>query len=192
MYSRSEFRHACYRAKKGAATSENRQVLALIEPLMEPQHRWENFASEWDVIVTKDNQVKIVFPEKSYDFIHSTLLKAALYDEMGKSFSDLSDREFNIVMQIEQLMLDGVMTWSNYNSLWGVTLDSANNHIKTVMYSKGSSQIEVSEDMIKASMKDADGNPLSQPETNILETKPMTAEQKQQFEEFLARKYNKA
>jgi hypothetical protein len=191
MYTRSEIRHSCYRAKNGAATEKNRTILALVEPLLESHQRYENFAEVWDVIVTKNKEIKIVYPETDKDFIHSTLLKAQLYVEMGKSLEDMSDREYSLVMQIEQLMLEKVMTWENYNKVWGIVVDPSTNSIKTAMYNVPSNQIEVTAEMIEASKKDADGNPFTPATlpTTVVEANPMDAAQKKAFEEFLAKKY---
>jgi hypothetical protein len=151
-------------------------------------HRWDNFAVVWDVMVTKDDQIKIVYPETNYDYIHSTLLKAALYNEMGRSFTDLDDRAYSLVMQVEQIMLDGIMTWENYNTVWGVEVDSATNSLRTRMYNVKSTQIEVTQEMIEASKKDADGSAFSEPQTTVLEMTPMSEGQKKAFEEFLAKR----
>ena len=192
MFSRSEIRHACYRAKNNRVSEKNREILALVEPLMQHNHRWDNFAEVWDVIVTKDKQIKIVYPETNQDYIHTTLLKAALFVEMGRPLDDLDDRAFSLVSQVEQLMLDGVMTWANYNTVWGVVVDPSTNSIKTTMYNLKSTQIEVTAEMIEASKKDADGSAFTekqeQPPT-VLEMKPMDEAQRKAFEEFLAQKY---
>ena len=188
MYTRSEIRHSCYRAKNNAVTEKNRVILDLVEPLMQHNHRWDNFAEVWDVMVTKENQIKIVYPETNYDYIHSTLLKATLYNEMGRSFTDLDDRAYSLVVQVEQIMLDGIMTWENYNTVWGVEVDITTNSIRTRMYNTKSTQIEVTQEMIEASKKDADGSAFSVPTSNVLETSPMSKEQQKDFEEFLAKR----
>jgi hypothetical protein len=189
MYTRSEIRHACYRAKNDAATEKNREVLALVEPLLNETQRWANFSEVWDVIVTKNKEIKVVYPESNYDFIHTTLLKAQLFKELGKQFEDLNDREYSLVVQIDQLMLDGVMTWENYNKAWGIVTDPSTNSIKTTLYNAPTNQIEVTAEMIEASKKDADGSPLKQQEPNVLMAEPMSAEQKSAFEKFLANQY---
>lgn len=192
MFSRSEIRHACYRAKNKVATARNREILALVEPLMQHNHRWDNFAEVWDVIVTRDKEIKIVYPETNYDYIHTTLLKAVLYVELGRPFDDLDDRAFSLVTQVEQLMLDGVMTWANYNTVWGVVVDPSTNSIKTTMYNVKPSQIEVTAEMIEASKKDADGSAFTSSQevaTTTLEMKSMDEAQRKAFEEFLATKH---
>lgn len=190
MYTRSEIRHACYRAKNNAATEKNLEILKHVEPLLQTHHRWDNFAEVWDVIIGKGGVIKIVYPETNSDYIHSTLLKAQLYVEMGKNFEDLDDRAFSLVNQVEQLMLDGVMTWENYNKVWGIEVDSQYKALKTVLYNTKSSQIEVTEEMIEASKKDADGSAFGAAQaSNVLEAKPMEDHLQKMFEEFLAKKY---
>jgi len=192
MYTRSEIRHACYRAKNKAVSEKNKPILALVEPLMQHNHRWDNFSEVWDVIVTKNKEIKIVYPETNYDYIHTTILKAQLYDEMGKSMEDLDDRALSLFMQVDQIMLNGVMSLANYSKSWGVVVDPSTNSIKTQLYNVSSNQIEVTPEMIEASKKDADGNAFSEKkeqESNVLEMKPMDDAQRKAFEEFLAKKY---
>jgi hypothetical protein len=189
MFKRSEIRHACYRAKKGLITESVQPILASVEPLLGPGQRWENFGKEWDVIITADKKLCIIKPETDYDFIHSTLVEAALYKRQGVDFDSFSDRQLSIINQVELLMLDGIMSWENYNKAWGVTIERDTNQLRTRQYNVKSTQIEVTEEMIQASKKDADGSVLTRQEPNVLEAEPMSAEQKRMFEEFLAKKY---
>jgi hypothetical protein len=186
MYSRSDVRHACFRAKKNAASEDNKKILAEVEKLLSPGQRWDNFTKIWDVLIDKIGQIVIIKPETNYDYIHSTCLEASLYTKKNLSFDDFSDRQKNIILTVETLMLEKLMTWENYNKNWGVELDPVTKIIKTKLYNAPSRQIEVTPEMITASMKDADGSPLSQP--TVLEAKPMSEEQKKAFEEFLAKK----
>lgn len=189
MITRSDLRNACYRAKKGVAQDKHRPLLDMIEPLLDVHQRWENFPAVWDVMV-KDDEVKIITPETDYDYIHSTILEASLLDRKGISFDSFDDRQANIITIVQILMLDGIMTWENYNKVWGVKIDPELKQLQTVMYKVTPSQIEVTDEMIKASMKDADGNPLSEQQATEteLEVTPMSAEQKKEFEKFLAKK----
>ena len=187
MYSRSDIRHACFRAKKNVATDENKKVLAEVEKLLLPGQRWDNFTKVWDVLIDKAGKIVIIKPETDYDYIHSTCLEASLYSKKNISFDDFSDRQKNIILTVETLMLENLMTWENYNKNWGIELDPVNKSIKTKLFNVVSSQIEVTPEMITASMKDADGSPLSQP--LVVEAKPMSPEQQSAFEEFLAKKY---
>lgn len=190
MYTRSELRHACFRAKKGAVTEKNQPLLDIIQPLLQVHQRWENFTKEWDILVTNSGEVKIIKPETNYEYVHNTLLEAALYAKQGIDFDSFDDRQMNIINQVEILMLDNIMKWANYNRVWGVEIDPELKTMKTKLYNVDPKQIEVTQEMIYASMKDADGNPLSPPkEPNVLEMKPMTDEQNKAFEEFLAKKY---
>lgn len=190
MYTRSELRHACFRAKKGAVTEKNQPLLDIIQPLLQVHQRWENFTKEWDILVTNSGEVKIIKPETNYEYVHNTLLEAALYAKQGIDFDSFDDRQMNIINQVEILMLDNIMKWANYNRVWGVEIDPELKTMRTKLYNVDPKQIEVTQEMITASMKDADGNPLSPPkEPNVLEMKPMTDEQNKAFEEFLAKKY---
>lgn len=190
MYTRSELRHACFRAKKGAVTEKNQPLLDIIQPLLQVHQRWENFTKEWDILVTNSGEVKIIKPETNYEYVHNTLLEAALYAKQGIDFDSFDDRQMNIINQVEILMLDNIMKWANYNRVWGVEIDPELKTMQTKLYNVDPKQIEVTQEMIYASMKDADGNPLSPPkEPNVLEMKPMTDEQNKAFEEFLAKKY---
>ena len=190
MYTRSEIRHACYRAKNNALSEKNREILKQVEPLLQTHHRWDNFAEVWDVIIGKGGSIKIVYPETNSDYINTILLRAQLFVEMGKPFTDLDDRAFSLVNQVEQLMLEGVMTWENYNKTWGIEVDSQYKSLKTVLYNSKSSQIEVTDEMIEASKKDADGSAFTSNQTpNVLEAKPMEDHLQKMFEEFLAKKY---
>lgn len=190
MYTRSELRHACFRAKKGAATEKNQPFLDIIQPLLKVHERWENFGKVWDILISKSGDVKIVKPETNYDFIHSTLIEASLYTRQKISFDCFDDRQSGIISQVEALMLDNLMTWENYNKVWGVELDPTLKTLRTKMYNVDPGQIEVTEQMIEASKKDADGSALSTPEPNVLEMKTMTDEQSKEFEAFLAKKYS--
>lgn len=189
MITRSDLRNACYRAKKGVAQDKHRPLLDMIEPLLDVHQRWENFPAVWDVMV-KGDEVKIITPETDYDYIHSTILEASLLDRKGISFDSFDDRQANIITIVQILMLDGIMTWENYNKDWGVKIDPELKQLQTVMYKVKPSQIQVTDEMIKASMKDADGNPLSEQQATEteLEIKLMSAKQRKEFEKFLAEK----
>jgi hypothetical protein len=190
MYARSELRHACFRAKKGVATEQNRLLLDVIQPLLQPHQRWENFNKVWDILVNKSGEIKIIKPEVNYDYIHSTLLEASLYSKQGIDFDSFDDNQMNIIAQVEILMLDNIMNWNNYNKVWGVEVDPELKTLKTKLYNVDPRQIEVTQEMIEASKKDADGNPLSaSPKPVELEMKPMSAAESRSFEKFLATKY---
>lgn len=190
MYSRSELRHACFRAKNKAVSEQQKPIIELIESLLEVGQRFENFTELWDILIAKNGDVKIIKPETDYDFIHSTLIEASLYTRQKISFDCFDDRQSSIISQVEALMLDNLMTWENYNKVWGVSLDPKLKTLSTKMYNVDPRQIQVTEEMIEASKKDADGSALSTPEPNVLEMKTMTDEQSKEFEAFLAKKYS--
>lgn len=188
MYKRSDFRHACYRAKKNAAEDKHKVLLDIVEPLLSIGQTWANFSTKWDLLLNKEGKVKIIKPESNYDFIHSTLLEASVYAKQGIDFDSFDDRQLNIIVQVEAILLEPIMDFKNYNKVWGVELEPTTKQIKTKLY-QALIQKEVTEDMIKASMKDADGNPLTPTEVTQLEAKPMTEQQVKDFEDFLKRKY---
>lgn len=188
MYSRSELRNACFRAKNGVSTEKHAPMLDLVLPLLKDGQRWDNFSTVWDLIVTS-GKIVIVKPEVDYDYVHSTLLEASLYKKQGIDFDSFNDRQISIIAQVESIMLDGVMTWETYNKTWGVSIDPELKKFSTKLYNVSSNQIEVTEEMIVASQKDADGSAFTQKEENVLQTKVMTTEQSKAFEEFLAKKY---
>lgn len=189
MYTRSELRHACFRAKKGTATEKNQPFLDLVQPLLKVHERWENFGKVWDILLSKSGEIKIIKPETNYEYIHNTLLEASIYTKQGIDFDSFDDRQMNIITQVEILMLDNIMNWKNYNRVWGVEVDPELKVVKTKLYNVDPKQKEVTEQMIEASKKDADGSPLIVRQPAVLEMKTMTDEQSKEFEAFLAEKY---
>lgn len=189
MLNKSELRNACYRAKKGVQTEKHQKYLDAIEPLLNETQTWENFPIVWDVMINKADAVVVIKPESDYDYVHSTLIEAALYSKRGITFDSFDDRQMNIITQVESLKLDGIMTWENYNKVWGVDLDQAFKTISTKLYNVKSGQIEVTDEMIEASKKDADGAALNIPEPNVLQSKPMTTTEVDSFKTFLSKKY---
>ena len=193
MYTRSELRYACYRAKANNITDDLADKIELIKSLLSPYQPWSAFPKDWDVLVNVLGEVKIIKPVTNYEFLHSTLIEASLYVKQKIPFDSFTDEQLNIITQVEQLMLENVMTWENYNRVWGVNIDTVQNQIKSRLYNVNSSQLEVTDDMIKASQKDADGTAFTDNADNIntttLSTKPMSEQEKRMFEEFLNKKY---
>lgn len=190
MYSRSELRHACYRAKNSAVSEQQKPIIQFVESLLVTGQTFDNFTKLWDILVTKDNSVKIIKPETDYDFIHSTLLEAALYSKQGIDFDSFDDRQGNVIAQVESLMISELMSWTSYNKVWGIDMDPTLKTLKTKLYNVDPGQKQVTAEMIEASKKDADGSALNTQEQSALEMKPMTKEQKGWFESFLAKKYS--
>lgn len=193
MITRSDLRNACYRAKKNVAEPRHQALLDMILPLLAEHQRWDNFPAVWDLLI-KGNEIKIITPESDFDYIHNTLLEISLYVKKGMfDLNELDDRQLNIYTIVDIIMLEGVMKWETYNKTWGVAIDPELNQIRTIQYNVKSSQIEVTDEMIKSSMKDADGNAMIAipkiPET-VFDMKPMEDSQKGAFEEFLKRKYS--
>lgn len=170
MFKRSELRHACYRAKNNAVTEKNRILLDVIEPMLERWQNWKNFATEWDILVDPTGKIHIVKPETDYDFIHSTLLEASICAKNNIPFN-FDDRKQNIVEQTEILMLEKVMTWENYNTVWGIFVDTQINAFRTRLYAKPS-QKAVTDEMISASTGKADGSAFTELTPSTIELKP--------------------
>jgi hypothetical protein len=192
MTTRSEYRNACFRAKKNVLADKQLPLIEEIKVLMEPHQHWSNFSVEWDIMINKDKQLSIITPESNYDYAHNTLLEASLLFRKDIPFDDFDDRQMNIVNIIDSLMLDGVMTWGNYNKVWGIALDPVTKQFSTLLYKETKNQLDVTDEMIKASMKDADGSAFTSPKTEtVLEANPMDVAQQKAFEEFLAKKYAK-
>ena len=192
MYKRSELRYVCYRAKKGPLQSEDhKKIASLIEKELSYGQNWSNFTVHWDLLVDRSGKIRIIKPEHDYNFIHSTLLEASVYVKNKIDFDSFNDRQLNIINQVDAIMLENIMTWSNYNVVWGIELDTEKKQIKTRLYNVKPNQIAVTEEMIEASKKNADGSEFteeSKVKETVLEAKPMTKEQQEQFESFLKRK----
>lgn len=189
MNNRSELRYACYSAKKGIINDNIKNSLDVIAPLLTVGQNWSNFSVVWDIIISRPGDVKIIKPETDYDYIHSTLIEAALYKKQGISLDTFSDRQLGIIDQVSTLMVDGLMSLENYNKNWGISVDPDLKQIKTRLYNVKKTQIEVTDAMIEASKKDADGSALSNQQTNVLEAVPMDAAKMAAFEQFLAKQY---
>lgn len=177
MISKSELRHACFRAKNNSATEKNQIFLDMIKPLLKPGQTWENFATIWDLLIDKKQNIIIIKPEVDYNFIHNTCLTASIFSKKGIEF-EFSDRENNIISIVETIMLEGIMTWENYNNKWGIEVDTELKIIKTRLYTAPMNQYIVTDEMIEASKKDADGRPFTVVEPNNveLEVKDLTPE----------------
>lgn len=156
MYKRSDIRYACTRAKNKNAAADHQPILNEVSKLLKSHQRWENFKTTWDLLVDKDNNIVIIDPETDRDFVHSTCLEYSfsIKNNIPASFTD---RQNNIISIVDAMMLDGKMSWNNYNKTWGVEIDYETKMIKTKMYNIPSNQITVTPEMIKASMKEPEG-----------------------------------
>lgn len=185
MYKRSELRHACFRAKKNAATADNLVLLSKLEPLLVTGQRWENFAVVWDLIVSSSGEIKIINPETDIDFVKTICQEKSFCVKYQKE-REWNDREQNIITIVESGMLVGLMKWETYGQKWGVDIDVTLKMITTKLF-RESTQKEVTEEMILASRVSDDASPYvgEQPIDIQMEVKPMTAEETNQFEQFL-------
>lgn len=188
MLNKSELRNACYRAKKGVATSGHDALLAVVSPLLNETQCWDNFPKVWDIMLDRNGKVVIIKPETDYDYIHSTLLEAAMNAKANLSFDSFDDRQMNIISQVESLMLIGIMSWDNYNRAWGVGIDPSLKTISTKQYNIKSGQITVTPAMIEASKKDADGTALTEVVPKVLLAKSMSDAEVTSFKQRLSKK----
>jgi len=177
MVTKGNLRYACYRAKKGNITSDIMPLLESIEVKLEAHQRWENFSTEWDILVSDNNEIIIIKPETDYNFIHSTCLEANILSKREMSFSSFDERQRNIIKIIEASMLDELMSWETYNTSWGIEIDHTLKLIKTKLYNVESNQITVTEEMIEASKKEPTIVPLNAPDPLVLEPTPMSEEE---------------
>jgi hypothetical protein len=153
---RSDIRHACYRAKNNQPA--NMEALTLVEAKLVKGEKWETFAVEWDVLLTASGDIVIIKPEIDYDFVHSTCLEAALYKKKGLEW-DFDQRATNVLQIVELNMLDN-MKWAEYNKTWGVYIDYELKKIHTKSFR--TKQNVVTADMIEASKK-SDGAEMVAP-----------------------------
>ena len=189
MYKRSELRHACFRVKKNSATEENKKLTNLIEPLLSISQRFENFVDVWDIMIDKSKNIVIIKPESNLDFV-KTVCQEKSFQVKYKTEPDektWTDRHQNIVIIVEALMLDNLMTWENYNADWGVEVDPVLKQIGTKLFVK-SKQKEVTQEMIVASMDTPESTEFIGSPINTIETKPMSKEDIKKFEKFLKTK----
>jgi phosphoenolpyruvate synthase/pyruvate phosphate dikinase len=177
MYTRSELRYACYRAKKGNATEDLKPLLETVEAKLAVHQKWENFTSVWDILVDGQNEVIVMRPETDYDYVHSTCLEAGILSKRHMNFTSFNDRQHNIINIVESAMLEKLMTWETYGKDWGIEIDPELKLIKTKLYNTVSNQITVTEEMIEASKKEPNFTPIDIPEPLELDVKPMSPDE---------------
>lgn len=186
MYTRSQLRHACFRAKNNRLTEDNKKTLEVVSPLLAEHQTWSTFADKWDLITTKSGEIIIIKPESDYDYVHSTCIEARTLVRLGQEIAFSDPRKENVIQVVENLMLDNMMSWSNYGEAWGVTIDVALKQIRTKLYHVEPTQIEVTQEMIDAS-RISDPAPLTQaPDTELLAEK-MTPEQEKLFKNLISK-----
>jgi len=178
MSYRSELRNACYRAQKGKPRDSQKHLLDLIEPLLTGKQKWENFTQEWDILLDKNGNINVIKPEVDDQYINHTCAEAKVLAKNNLKF-ELNDRQQNIIDVLELSMLDGIMTWENYGEVWTFDIDRTSNVLRTKLIPGKPIQTEVTEEMIKASMKNADGSAFTRPEdkedyqNTVLDMKPI-------------------
>ena len=128
MYNRADARLVAFRKKKGRTVPKGKEdYVSLIENLMEPGDKWDNFSERWDILVTP-KEVKRAEPEKDEMFIANTIVEIKTKLSLGVSIEEieenLSDRERNLYNIIEVNYLGPVVKWEEYNDTWGVSLEN--------------------------------------------------------------------
>lgn len=181
--SRSEVRNACFRAKKKTNVEKHKEILDLVSKELPDGYRFDNFTELWDILI-HDNSIIIITPEIDYDFIHSTCLEYIVLRRMNQDTSSFTPRQLNVISIIESEMLGDLTLWEDYSKKWGITIDKELKRVKIKLFYKKNNQIDVTDDMIKASMKDADGSPLSV-EDNVFETRVSSKEETDYLNKFL-------
>lgn len=180
----SDLRHACYRARNDAVTEKNQMYLDLVEPLLNPNQTWDKFGKEWDLLLDGDDIV-IIKPETDYDYIHSTLLEAALLTRKGFALDEMSARQRNIIRIVDVLMLEGIMEWGNYNKDWGVEVDLELGNLRTKLYKTQPGQYDVTVEMIEASKIVPESTVYVGEEPVVLEVNEEETVSKEEFERMM-------
>jgi len=203
MYSRSDLRHACYRAKvtNNVVAEKHKPLLQVIEPLLPDYATWDNFTDRWDIFIDKNKDIHIVVPERNINFIEKTCLEAKFkaQNNIPVRFDDNLKKQ-NVVDIVELSMLDELTKWESYDEKWSVYMDEQK-FINVKLINKKKTQIEVTDDMIIKSIddnrillnQDQKDELLKQKEENkkldtVLEMKEATPKQKKQIEKLLKNK----
>jgi hypothetical protein len=130
MFTRSEIRHACYRAKKDQPA--NPEILSLVKEKLSPGEDFKNFSINWDLFLDKNNVLHIIKPETNYEFAHSVCLEKSICvkNNMDPHFEP---RQENVVQIVELNMLSN-MSWETYNKTWGISIDYELKRIYTKLF----------------------------------------------------------
>lgn len=182
MYSRSEIRHACFRAKNGALTDKNKKIVEIVKPLLKTHQRFDNFTTEWDILVTSGGAITIIKPEVDIDFIKATCLEKQFQVKYGVG-TEMTPRKQNIITIVEIMMLDGKMTWENFEEVWSVQVDLQLKTISTKLFISRT-QIPVTEEMIQASKQSEDDSEHTGKTVGVVELTPVVIT-KEEFNKLL-------
>lgn len=168
---RSDVRHALFRMKNGQPKVGCEELYEVVESMIPTGHSWNTFGTGWDVLI-KNGQVLIIKPETDYNYVHSTCLEYSLCAKNNVK-PDFDPRQANVIAIVESTMLDGKMTWANYNKNWGLTIDEDRGFIQTKLFA---TQVnEVTPEMIRNSAK-SDGAAMTAvpelPKVEVSDFKP--------------------
>ena len=152
MYSRKNVRYSIARCRKEGEHPAMYQEIFDWAMEQKPEHlELEDFPDEWDILVTRDNKLLFINPERDISYVQATCAEAKVLSKHGIGFEDLNDRQLNIIQIVETAMLDGKMQWQNYGDGWRVLLDVATGKIDTQLLNVQPGQTMVTEEMIQAS-----------------------------------------
>ena len=152
---RSDLRYALYRMKKNTANDQHQQLAKLVVDQLPHGESWSTFANRWDVFVDSNGKITVIRPEDDYSFVFNTCLEKAMCERQGVDMEP-TPRQANVIQIVELNMLEGKMTWSNFNRAWSVHVDPELKRISTHLATTVVNQ--VTDEMIAASVQ-SDGSP---------------------------------
>lgn len=162
MYSRKNVRYSIARCRKEGEHPAVYQEIFDWAMEQKPEHlELEDFPEEWDILVTRDNKLLFINPERDISYVQATCAEAKVLSKHGIGFDDLNDRQLNIIQIVETAMLDGKMQWHNYGDQWRVLLDVATGKIDTQLLNVQPGQTLVTDAMIQASQQPVSKDLLS-------------------------------
>lgn len=181
MYTRSEVRQACFKAKSGSISESQLKIYDGVKSLFQAHHKIENFPKEWDVAVDRSGKIHLITPEIDRDFVTSVCAEARLKTQHKLPW-EWNTREQNVIDIIETELLEGVTGWENYNQKWSVEIDIELKRIKTKLLNVTPSQTfpEPAIEVVKEVPP-----PLN---FNVEKFTPMSASEQALFDEFLEKK----
>lgn len=145
MLKRSDVRNACFRAKVGDWRESQKEIQSVILSKLPAYANWDNFTVEWDIVISKGNDIIIIKPEIDYDFILKVCSEASTRKKFNLPW-EWEPREKNIIDIVESELLDGIMTWENFHSRWTIEIDRTLKRIHTKLLNVVIGQREIKEE----------------------------------------------
>ena len=127
-FDRAVIRHTCYRRKNQQPYKpEYQQIIDVVESKLDGR-RWDDFADNWDVFVSRGGNITVIEKEMDESFIKSTCIKIKTVIELGLSVDEVYDtklttREQNIVDIIKLNYSGEDVEWNKYDVSWGIRVD---------------------------------------------------------------------